>query len=194
MPDLPPVAGPVLTAIARAAITRRLREGAAPEPTTDGGTDQPWLDEPGASFVTLTIDGRLRGCIGTITAYRPLSADVAGNAEAAALSDRRFAPITARELPALQIEVSVLSIPEDLDCTDESQACAQLRPGIDGVILQTPGHRATFLPQVWDKLANPHTFLAQLRLKAGLPIDYWANDLRLSRYTVRAYHEERVLL
>lgn len=191
MPDPPPAAGPVLTDIARRAIARRLRPGDASDRLRRAGTEDPRLLAPGASFVTLTVDGRLRGCIGSLTAERPLGDDVAANAEAAAFRDPRFPPLTAGELPVVHIEVSVLSAPEELDCIDETEACARLRPGIDGVILRTPGHRATFLPQVWEKLPDPHTFLAQLRRKAGLSADYWGNDLRLSRYTVTAFHEGR---
>ena len=111
------------------------------------------------------------------------------HALAAAFRDPRFAPLRADEFDALEIEVSVLGEPEPLPALSEADACAALRPGIDGVVLEWRGHRATFLPQVWDDLPEPRAFLAALNRKAGLPPDHWASDLRLSRYAVRKYVE-----
>lgn len=151
----------------------------------------PWLDEPGASFVTLTKHGSLRGCIGTLEAYRPLGRDVAGHAVGAAVRDPRFWPVTADEYPELDIEVSVLSEPESMPVADRAGLERMLRPGVDGLVLADRGgrHRATFLPQVWDELPEPHDFVAHLLAKAGLPASYdWrggAMDCR--RYTVTAY-------
>lgn len=151
----------------------------------------PWLDEPGASFVTLTKHGSLRGCIGTLEAYRPLGRDVAGHAVDAAVRDPRFWPVTADEYPELDIEVSVLSEPEPMPVADRAGLERMLRPGVDGLVLADRGgrHRATFLPQVWDELPEPHDFVAHLLAKAGLPASYdWrggAMDCR--RYTVTAY-------
>ncbi|HVR06817.1 MAG TPA: AmmeMemoRadiSam system protein A [Thermoanaerobaculia bacterium] len=150
----------------------------------------PWLRAPGACFVTLTQDGRLRGCIGSVRARRPLADDVCANARAAALSDPRFPPLTAVELPATRIEVSLLSAPTPLPAASEEEALATLRPGIDGVILELGGEsHATFLPQVWDNLPSPRDFLAHLKHKAGLPVDFWSPDLRLQRYTVIKWSE-----
>lgn len=175
--------GPVLLAIARAAIARALGLPAA-EPAAPA-----WLDTPGASFVTLTRHGELRGCIGSLEAWRPLGEDVAANARAAAFNDPRFPPLTAAEFPDTRIEVSLLSRPEPMHFVNEASALAQLRPEIDGVILEYGRHRATFLPQVWEQLPLPRQFLAQLKLKAGLPPDFWSDELRLSRYTVEKFKE-----
>ena len=151
----------------------------------------PWLREPGACFVTLTRHHRLRGCIGSVRARRPLAEDLRANARAAALSDPRFPPLTAAELPETRIEVSLLSAATPLPAASEEEALAALRPGIDGIILEVGGEaHATFLPQVWDNLPAPQDFLAHLKHKAGLPPDFWSPDLRLQRYTVTKWSEE----
>ena len=178
--------GAVLTALARAAIEQglRLRE--------DLVTDDPaWLREPGASFVTLTISGQLRGCIGSLVAHRPIGQDVASNAQAAALADPRFPRLRAAELERVAVEVSILDAPMPMSFTSRADALGQLRPRIDGVILAERGHRATFLPQVWDELPDPEVFLGHLLRKAGLPATYWSDTVRLERYGVTAFHEAR---
>jgi AmmeMemoRadiSam system protein A len=146
-----------------------------------------WLRAQGASFVTLKLEGELRGCIGTIDARRPLGEDVARNARAAAYRDPRFPPVTAAERPALAIEVSVLSPRVVFEAADEAAAAAQLRPLLDGVYLQYGESTATFLPQVWEGLPDPIEFLAHLRQKAGLPSRFWHPELRLWRYSVEKY-------
>lgn len=177
-------AGRTLVALARAAIARRLGENA-----TAPATDADWLRASGATFVTLMREGRLRGCIGTLEARRPLAEDVAENAVAAAFSDPRFAPLTRDELADTEIEVSLLSAAEPLPVDDETAVLAQLRPGIDGVIFEYGHHRSTFLPQVWEQLTDPEEFMAQLKYKAGLPPDFWSNDVKLARYTVSKWRE-----
>ena len=147
------------------------------------------LDEPGATFVTLTQGGQLRGCIGTLEAYRPLLRDVQENAMAAAFRDPRFAPLRADELPRTRVEVSLLAAPKPIYFKDEQDALAQLVPGVDGVILAYGGHRATFLPQVWESLPEPEQFMAQLKRKAGLPADFWHEQLTLARYPVTKWKE-----
>jgi AmmeMemoRadiSam system protein A len=176
--------GAALLAIARSAIAGRLGV-AAPTPARD---EVP--DTPAATFVTLTRDGLLRGCIGSLEARRPLAFDVAENALAAAFRDPRFPPLTATEWPAIRIEVSLLTPAETLSFSSEADALARLRPGIDGVVLQAGGRRATFLPQVWESLPDPADFLARLKEKAGLPAGYWSDTLRLSRYAVKKWREE----
>lgn len=151
--------------------------------------DAAWLDQPGATFVTLTHAGVLRGCIGSLAAHRALRADVIANAEAAAFRDPRFAPLTANEWPQVRIEVSLLTAPQLMTVRDEADALAQLRPHQDGVILEAGAQRATFLPQVWEQIAEPRAFLAALKQKAGLPLAYWGPDLRLSRYGVAKFSE-----
>jgi AmmeMemoRadiSam system protein A len=172
--------GCMLLGIARDAIAAAYAEVPARWP-------EPWLEELAATFVTLRLDGELRGCIGSIEAHRPLGMDVHANARGAAYRDSRFAPVASREVGLLEVEVSVLSRPEPLAAHSEAEALAQLRAGIDGVIVEYQGRRATFLPQVWDGLHDPLDFLAQLRLKAELPARFWHRDLRLSRYTVEKH-------
>jgi AmmeMemoRadiSam system protein A len=171
--------GPTLVGLARAAIERP----DAPSPSRA----EPWLQEPGASFVTLRLDGELRGCIGSVQARRPLVDDVVHNARAAAFRDPRFPPVTPAELPRLQVEVSVLSPREPLEADTESEALERLRPGIDGVYFEFHDLAATFLPQVWESLPSPVEFLGELRRKAGLPPRFWHPDVRLSRYTVEKF-------
>lgn len=177
--------GALLTAVARAAIARELGVDSAAPSYPD------WFRAPAAVFVTLTQDGELRGCIGSLEAWRPLREDLEANACAAAFHDPRFPPLSADELGRTRVEVSILSKPEPMRFTDEADAIAQLRPGVDGVILEWRHHRGTFLPQVWEQLAEPILFMRHLKQKAGLAPDFWAGDLRLSRYTVEKYKEAR---
>ena len=176
--------GRLLTALARAAIAREFAEPGAALPHPD------WLEAPGAVFVTLTEAGQLRGCIGSLEAHRPLGEDLEHNARAAAFGDPRFPPLKHAELPRVRVEVSVLTPATPMACSDEADALRQLRPGVDGVILEHGWHRATFLPQVWEQLPEPRVFLAHLKQKAGLAADFWADDLRLSRYGVEKFKEE----
>jgi AmmeMemoRadiSam system protein B/AmmeMemoRadiSam system protein A len=181
---LPADAGPVLLALARAAICGALgRDGAARE-------DAAWLREAGATFVTLQRHGQLRGCIGSLEARRPLADDVKSNAVAAALHDTRFAPLTVAELEGLVVEVSLLSAPQPLVATGEEDLLRQLRPGIDGLVLQRGLQRATFLPQVWEQLPQPRAFVEHLKRKAGLPPGVWDERIRAERYTVRKWSEK----
>jgi hypothetical protein len=149
----------------------------------------PDLSRPAATFVTLTQGGELRGCIGSLEALRPLAMDVAENAVAAAFRDPRFAPLTSDELVRTRIEVSLLEPPEPLSFADEADALSQLQPGLDGLILTHGRRRATFLPQVWETLPDPERFLAQLKLKAGLPAHYWDEEIALAHYGVQKWKE-----
>ncbi len=149
----------------------------------------PRLKTPGATFVTLTKKGQLRGCIGSLEAHRKLADDVAENAVAAAFRDPRFPPLSRSEWPQTRIEVSLLDAAEPFEVADEDDAIARLRPGIDGLILTHGYRRATFLPQVWESLPDPQHFLEQLKLKAGLPIDFWDDKMTLSRYGVQKWKE-----
>lgn len=176
--------GKTLLSIARAAIAHVLH---APHAAVD--ETAAWLAEPGASFITLTQSGELRGCIGTLQAHRPLLIDVKSNAVSAALHDPRFLPLTLEEFVTVKVEVSLLTAPQPLVFANETDALAQLRPGIDGVVFEYGRHRSTFLPQVWESLAQPSLFLAMLKRKAGLPDDFWAEDVKLSCYTVSKWRE-----
>ena len=149
----------------------------------------PNLDKPAATFVTLTQDGQLRGCIGSLEAHRSLAQDTSENARAAAFRDPRFPPLRSSELERTRIEVSLLDTPEDLPCSDESEAIARLRPEVDGLILTCGNRRATFLPQVWESLHTPRLFLEHLKLKAGLPANFWSSQVKLSRYGVKKWKE-----
>lgn len=149
----------------------------------------PVLQKTLATFVTLQRNGRLRGCIGSLQAHRKLLDDVLHNARAAAFADQRFSPLEPEELADVQIEVSLLSTPEAIAFSDEAEAISRLRPGIDGLILIDGEHCATYLPQVWAQLAEPASFLARLKEKAGLSATYWSPQLRLLRYTVEKWKE-----
>ena len=139
--------------------------------------------EPGACFITLRIDGRLRGCTGSLEATRPLVVDVVKNAYRTAFGDPRFSPVTQEELPFLEVKVSVLSAPEPFPVESEADLLSRVRRGVDGLILLEGNHRATFLPAVWESLCKPSDFLDALREKAGLPPGYWSPTLRFERYT-----------
>jgi len=147
----------------------------------------PELQEERASFVTLTIDGNLRGCIGMLEACRPLVEDVAENACAAAFADPRFEPLSEREFRQIDIHISVLSPPEEMEFNSEADLLAQLRPGVDGLILQDGGRRGTFLPSVWEELPDADLFLMHLKMKAGLPTTHWSDTLRVFRYTAEYF-------
>lgn len=177
--------GETLLKVARSAIASHLGEAAHVRTYAS----QPWMHEPRASFVTLTQQGNLRGCIGSLQAHRPLVEDVRANAVSAAVRDPRFPPMQADELPHTRIEVSLLSHAEPIVFESEVHALAQLRPGIDGVILEYGYARGTFLPQVWESLPQPAEFLSHLKRKAGLPASFWHEDIRLSRYTVTKWKE-----
>lgn len=147
----------------------------------------PELQEERATFVTLTVGGALRGCIGMLKACRPLAEDVAGNACAAAFEDPRFSPLSIEELEKLEIHISVLSPPGEISFSSERNLLEQIRPGVDGLILQEGGQRGTFLPSVWEELPDPDLFLMHLKMKAGLPAGYWSDTLRVFRYTAEYF-------
>ena len=175
----PAEAGRTLIGMARAAIGAKLIGREAPKAN---GAD--WLAQPGATFVTLTREGRLRGCIGSLTPHRPLGEDVIANAEGAAFRDPRFSPMTREEWSDTQTEVSLLSAAKSIRFSDEDDLLARIVPGQDGLILEAGGRRGTFLPQVWESLPDKREFLAQLRLKAGLPADFRLARCRVLRYRV----------
>ena len=175
--------GAALIERARNAIASELGLPVAAETVHDA------LAAPGATFVTLRRRGELRGCVGTLVAERPLADDVRHHAVAAAFGDTRFEPLSASEFADLEVEVSLLEPMQPLPAANEADARQALRPGIDGLLLEWRERRATFLPQVWEQLPSPREFLAALKAKAGLPRDFWAADLKLSRYGVRKFVE-----
>ena len=146
----------------------------------------PALRVPRASFVTLHVQGELHGCIGSLEADQALAENVANNAYAAAFRDSRFAPLTRSELEHLDIHLSLLSPPEPMQFSSEEDLLRQLRPYIDGLILEEDRHRGTFLPSVWEQLPAPREFLRHLKHKAGLDPDYWSNRIRIQRYTAES--------
>lgn len=175
--------GSILLALARNAIALRLGLPAQPVPKPA------WLRELGATFVTLTQHGTLRGCIGSLVARLPLGQDVTQNARAGAFRDPRFPPLAQEELATTRIEVSLLSPQQPIPFRDETDALAQLRPGVDGVVLECGSYHSTFLPQMWEQLPQPRQFLAHLKRKAGLPEKFWSRDIKLHRYTVEKWKE-----
>ena len=158
---------PALLQLARDAIVFGLNTGSAPQ-LVSTGTLAPLLAAPGAAFVTLRRRGALRGCIGSAVATKPLAADVVHHAFNAAFRDWRFPRLALDELPGLGVSVSVLTAPAAMDCADEADLLAQLRPGVDGLIIRDAGHAALFLPSVWEEIGGPKEFLAALKYKAGM--------------------------
>jgi MEMO1 family protein len=189
---LEPDQGAALIQLARAALHHAVGAPAMPTPI-----QAPWLEAAGACFVTLSKNGQLnselRGCIGSLMAHRSIKDDVIHNAQAAALHDTRFSPVTADEALSLGIEVSVLSSPVPLGFANEAHALWQLQPLRDGVIFSVEvngqHYRSTFLPQVWGQMADVQQFLAQLKMKAGLPADFWSPTVQLQTYRVQEFHE-----
>ena len=174
--------------IAREAIEHAVRGKATP-PVDQTSLTQA-LCEQGSSFVTLTIHGELRGCIGALEAYQPLAEDVREHAVAAALEDPRFPPLTPLELNRIQIEVSRLTSPQELDYADPEDLLKKLRPHVDGVILKHGHRRATFLPQVWEKIPDPVEFLEELCYKMGERGNLWRETkLQVLIYQVEEFHE-----
>ena len=176
-------AGRTLVEIARGAIANGLGLSSVPVKRNH----LPWLLQPGATFVTITKDGRLRGCIGSLSASRPLGQDVASNARAAAFEDPRFPKMTRDEWPRCKLEVSLLSAAKPIRFADEADLYAQIVAGEDGLILECEGKQATYLPQVWETLPDKRRFLLELLKKAGLPEDTRLARCKLSRYRVAKF-------
>ena len=178
----PPPIGPVLLANARNAIASHFGG-------TSSSASHPEFANLGATFVTLTLDGQLRGCIGSLEAHRALGDDVRANAASAAFRDPRFKPLTAEEFQRIKVEVSLLTKPSPMQFVSEADALSQLRPNIDGIILVADNLRSTFLPQVWEQIPEPNSFMAHLKQKAGLPADAWPEGIKLFRYGVQKWKE-----
>jgi uncharacterized protein len=159
-------------------------------PPLDSSVLTPHLFEEGASFVTLTEGGQLRGCIGALEPYQSLAQDVREHAVAAALEDPRFPPVNEREVDRINIEISRLTRPIPLQYSDASDLLSKLRPNVDGVILRDAFRRATFLPQVWEKISDPAEFLDNLCYKMGANPDLWRRKhLEVLIYQVEEFHE-----
>lgn len=166
--------------IAKASIKSGLENNKAlPVNASDYSTD---LKKQLACFVTLHLNGQLRGCIGALEAYQPLINDVAEHAFAAAFRDPRFPPLQENEFEQIEIEISVLGTPERISFTNEDDLLQQIRPGLDGLILEHQNNRGTFLPSVWQQIPDKNDFLNHLKMKAGLPSNWWDNSAKISRY------------
>ena len=177
-----------LVAAARASLAFRIENGRPPKPALAPGLS-PSLAAMRASFVTLKIGGKLRGCVGSVVAHAPLMLDVVGNAAKAGFADPRFAPLTREELEALTIDIAVLSTPRPVHFADEADLLRRVRPDVDGLIVKDGERRALFLPAVWERLPKPEAFLRQLKRKAGLTPDHWSDELRVFRYTAESFGE-----
>ncbi len=171
----------LLIRVAQSSVSHGLQHRAAP--SLDLSRFSSVLQQVRATFVTLHIGDELRGCIGTLEARRALVADVAENAFAAAFRDHRFKPVTEVEYYLLHFHISVLNPAEAMTVASQEDLLQQLRPGIDGLIMQEDSRRATFLPDVWRSVGDPRRFLEHLKMKAGLPVDYWSAAMRFWRYT-----------
>jgi uncharacterized protein len=179
----------ILLQLARQSLEAGVRGEALPE--LDSFALTPLLLAEGASFVTLTVNnGDLRGCIGALQPYQSLAEDVREHAVAAGLEDYRFQPVQEKELAGIQIEVSRLTMPVTLEYKDADELVSKLRPGVDGVIIRDGPRRATFLPQVWEKIPEPPAFLANLCYKMGAAPDTWKRKhLDVLVYQVEEFHE-----
>ena len=156
-------------------------------PTIDAATYAPELQQKAASFITLHHHDMLRGCIGSLEPRKTMVEDVNQNAYSAAFLDRRFDPISKNELDGLNIHISILGPTEPMTFDSKKDLLQQLQPGVDGLVLSCPYHRATFLPAVWESLPEPSVFLSHLLTKAGLPADYWSDDISVDRYHVEEF-------
>jgi AmmeMemoRadiSam system protein B/AmmeMemoRadiSam system protein A len=174
-------AGPALLDLARRSILSGLDTGRAPDLALDAAMP-PLLTAPGAAFVTLRRHGALRGCIGSAAAYRPLAVDVTQHAFNAAFRDPRFPRLEWLELPGLELSVSVLTPPVPMQFASEADLLHQLRPGIDGLIIEDADRRALFLPGVWEEVPDARQFLSLLKLKAGLSEAHFSPTLRAQRF------------
>jgi AmmeMemoRadiSam system protein A len=192
--NLSPQQGQLLVKLARQTLAKQLAKQ-VPQNEIDSlntALTDPCFNLSCGTFVTLTIDGQLRGCIGNLTANESLTTGVRRNAINAAFHDPRFSPLSASELDCVSIEVSILSEPRPLVYREVSDLLKKLRPHIDGVILRKDTASATFLPQVWEQLPQPQDFLKHLCLKAGLASDAWQHsELEVSTYQVQCFVEQR---
>lgn len=184
--------GTVLLELARKTIAERIGIPYTPATDLNNSLKEEFFSNRRGTFVTLTINGRLRGCIGNIAPDRTIAEGVSDNAANAAFHDPRFAPLTPGEFKKIHIEVSLLSEPEPLAFTDADDLLAKIRPGVDGLIIRKGIHGATFLPQVWDQLPDKREFIGHLCLKAGLPADEWQKmGLSVFTYQVQYVEEEK---
>ncbi len=189
-----PQKGQALVQLARRTLNKKM--GRSTDKSRDSALDRvladPDFETMCGTFVTLTMEGQLRGCIGSLEPDEAIREGVRANALNAAFHDPRFPPVTNRELDKIDIEISILTRPRVLAYTDGKDLAAKLRCGIDGVIIRKGSARATFLPQVWDQLPQPEDFLGHLCRKAGLAATAWqTDDLEVMPYQVQYFHEQK---
>lgn len=188
--QLPGEKGLLLVELARQTIARRLGLCRDISPELAEKLEDEAFDVKRGTFVTLTIDHQLRGCIGNLTPDTPIRDGVRDNAINAAFNDPRFSPLTPAELESVQVEISLLTEPIQLEYQGPEDLLAKLTAGVDGVIIRKGPHNATFLPQVWDQLPDKEAFLGHLCLKAGLPADEWKKgDLAVYTYQVQYFED-----
>ena len=190
--NMSPEQGQLLVKLARHTLSQQLSKQ-IPQKEIDSlntSLTDPCFNSSCGTFVTLTIDGKLRGCIGNLTSNASVVSGVRQNAINAAFHDPRFSSLSLPELDRVSIEVSILSEPRPLDYREPADLLNKIRPHIDGVILRKGSASATFLPQVWEQIRKPQNFLAQLCLKAGLAADAWQQSkLEVSTYQVQHFKE-----
>ncbi len=175
-----------LLEMARSAIASRLRDAefSIPKPPSE------ILLEKRGVFVTLTIKGRLRGCIGYLEPLKSIVQAVSENAQNAAFEDGRFLPLKQSELDKIKIEISVLSPLEEIHPKNPEELLKILKPDVHGLIIRKGWAGATFLPQVWEELPTHSQFLSNLCNKAGLPDDEWKRPgMKFFIYTVEKFEE-----
>lgn len=178
-----------LLGLARDAVHHRVRSGQTLSPPA---RDWPApLAQPGASFVTVNLEGRLRGCCGSIEAHDALANDVWRNAQRSACEDPRFPPMGPSEAAACTLDIAILGPLEPLAVDGEQALLAVLRPGVDGLLMSLTGRRATFLPKVWEKLPDPESFLLHLKHKLGVSPNFWDDGLVFHRYTTEEISSQR---
>jgi AmmeMemoRadiSam system protein A len=186
--QIPQEYGPRLLKLVRDSIGQRL---GLVDKVEKAGLEGEQLHQELATFVTLKIEGRLRGCIGNLEPAGPLLETLAQNGRHAAFNDHRFSPLSVDEFERVQIDISILSSPTPLQYTDDEDLLTALRPGVDGVILEKGKARATFLPQVWQQLPEPKQFMGHLCRKAGLSPTAWQDkDSKIYLYQVQSFQEE----
>jgi AmmeMemoRadiSam system protein A len=180
----------LLLSLARKTIQKAVNH--QPLPTWDNNELSADLVRKEASFVTLTMSGELRGCIGSLEAYQSLVEDVRDHARQAALEDYRFPPVTVGEIPKLHIEISRLTVPVPLKYENPADLPELIQPGVDGVILKDGFRRSTFLPQVWQQLPDAKEFLSHLCVKMGASADLWQKKvLDVAIYHVEEFEESK---
>lgn len=188
-----PTSSVELSAEERATLLETARRGVAHGVATgqrlevDPTAYPPSLREDRACFVTLRIDGELRGCVGSLRARGPLVSEVARSAFMAAFRDPRFPPLKADELERVHVHVSVLTTPAPLPVSSEADLLAKLRPNVDGLILREGSRVGTFLPDVWESIPDPAVFVRQLKLKAGMGPQYWSDAIEVERYQTESF-------